>query len=86
MIRERFGKDQHESLIRQMFHIKQTTSLTEYVDKFSQLVDQLEAYHFVTDPLYYTMCFLDGLKDDIKVLVAVQRPSDLDIACTLALL
>lgn len=86
MIRDRFGRDQHESLIRQLFHIRQTSSVAEYVESFSQLVDQLDAYHSVTDPLYYTMRFLDGLKDDIKNVVSVQRPSDLDTTSALALL
>lgn len=86
MIKSRFGRDQHESLIRQLFHIKQTSTVAEYVESFSQLVDQLDAYQSVTDPLCYTMKFLDGLKDDVKNVVSIQRPSDLDAACALALL
>lgn len=43
-IHNRFGRDQHEALIRQLFHIKQTGSVAEYVDQFSELVDQLSSY------------------------------------------
>jgi hypothetical protein len=49
-------------------------------------VDLLVTYEHTTDPLYYTMRFIDGLRDDIKYVIPVQRPGDLDIACSLALL
>jgi hypothetical protein len=44
------------------------------------------AYTHNPDTLSYTTCFVDGLRDDICSIVLVQRPSDLDTACTLALL
>jgi hypothetical protein len=40
-IHEHFGRDQHELLIRQLYRIKQTTSVQDYIDKFCELVDQL---------------------------------------------
>ncbi|KAK3126898.1 hypothetical protein QOZ80_7AG0564790 [Eleusine coracana subsp. coracana] len=85
MIHDRFGRDQHEALIRQLFHIKQTESVAHYVKKFLELVDQLAAYESPTDPLYFAMHFVDGLKHEIKASVMIQRPSDLDDACALAL-
>jgi hypothetical protein len=86
-IHERFGHDQHESLIQQLFHIKQSGSVQAYINSFSELVDQLVAYeHSVGDQRYFTSHFVDGLKDEIKSVVLVQRPIDLDSACTLALL
>lgn len=36
------------------------------------------------DPLYYTLKFVDGLKDDIKAVVMLQRSSDFDTAVVLA--
>lgn len=44
LLKDRFGQDQHEHLIRQMLHIKQTGTVVQYVEEFSQLVDQLNAY------------------------------------------
>jgi hypothetical protein len=73
-------------LIRQLFHIKQTGSVADYVEEYAQLVDQLAAYTSTTDPLYYTLRFIDGLREDIKSIVLVQRPPDLDTACVLAAL
>src|SRR6185437_5464689 len=52
--------------------------------QFSTLVDQLDAYSSPQDPLYFTLRFIDGLRDDIKSVVLVQRPQDLDTACALA--
>jgi hypothetical protein len=58
----------------------------DYIDKLCELVDQLQAYSHNVDPLYYTTRFIDGLNDDIKHLIIVHRPKDLDTACCLALL
>jgi hypothetical protein len=85
-IHERFGRDQHDLLIRQLFHIKQTSSVQEYIDRFSELVDQLLAYDHSSDYRYYIVRFVDGLKDDVKSVVLVQRPLDLNYVCTLTLL
>jgi hypothetical protein len=73
-------------VIRQLFHIKQTSTVQDYIDRFCELVDLLVTYEHTTDPLYYTMRFVDGLRDDIKCVILVQRPGDLDTACSLALL
>jgi hypothetical protein len=45
----------------------------------------LAAYDFDPNPLYYGMRFVDGLKEEIKSVVMIQRPSNLDSACALAL-
>jgi hypothetical protein len=79
------AREQHESLIRQLFHISQTGSVSDYVEQFASLIDELATYESHTDPLYYTMRFIDGLKHDIKTVIMVQRPPNLDVACALAL-
>jgi hypothetical protein len=84
MVVDRFGKDQHAVLIRQLFHIQQTTTVTDYAERFTQLIDQLHAYSPHADPLYYTMRFMDGLREDVRSVVMVQRPRDLDTAMVLA--
>lgn len=86
LVHERFSRDQRELLVRQLFHIKQTSTVTDYVERFVELIDQLSAYTASTDPLYYTMRFIDGLRDDIRSVVLVHRPPNLNAACTLALL
>jgi hypothetical protein len=84
MLLDRFGRDQHELLIKQLFHIKQMGSVSDYIDKFAGLMDQLAAYESAFEPLHYTMKFIDGLRDDLRASVLIQHPSDLDTAYVLA--
>jgi hypothetical protein len=84
-VHERFGRDQHEALIYKLFHIHQMSIVCDYVEQFLKLVDQLAAYEASDNPLYYAMHFIDGLRDDIRPMVMIQRPSNLDSACALAL-
>ncbi|CAO2169428.1 unnamed protein product [Urochloa humidicola] len=84
MVLERFGRDQHEILVRQLLHIKQSSSVKDYIDRFSALIDQLAAYETQSDPLHYTMKFVYGLKEEYRSTVLMHRPSDLDAAYVLA--
>jgi hypothetical protein len=86
LLHDRFDCDQKELLICQLFHVRQTSTVAEYIAQFTELVDQLAAYSSNTDPMYFTMRFIDGLRPEIKAIVLVLRPPDLDTACTLAML
>lgn len=83
---DRFEKDQHHHLIRQFFHITQSGSVAEYVESFDELVHQLLAHDPYFNPAVITSKFVDGLKSEIKAVVLVHRPRDLDTASSLALL
>lgn len=85
-IQDRFGRKQHELVIRKLFHIRQTSTIQDYVDHFCELVDLLVTYEHTTDLLYYTMKFIDGPLDEMKSIIRVQRHDNLDTACALALL
>lgn len=61
LLHDRFDRGQKELLIRQLFQAKQSSSVAEYVKSFTELVDQLKAYSQTTDPMFYTMHFIDGL-------------------------
>jgi hypothetical protein len=84
-IHDRFGQDQHEALIRQLFHICQSRSVTDYVDRFSTLIDQLAAYETDVNPLYYATWFVHGLREDLKSVVMIHRSSTLNVVYALAL-
>jgi transposase InsO family protein len=86
MVLERFGKDHHELLIRQLFNIHMSGTVSEYITEYTKIVEQLIAYGKHTDPIYFAMRFVDGLRDDIRQAVHMHRPSTLDSACSLALL
>lgn len=82
----RFGRNQHQALLRQLYHIHQLDSVANYVDKFSELIDQLAAYEPNINNLHYTTRFIDGLTPAIRSIIAIQCPGDLDTAYSLALL
>jgi hypothetical protein len=84
-IHDHFGQDQHDTLIHQLFHIRQVGTVVEYVEQFSALVDQLAPYESDSNPLYYAMRFVDGLRDEIRSMVMIQCPATLESACALAL-
>ena len=60
--------------------------MQDYVDRFLELVDQLNAYDSTTNILHYITRFVDGLYPDICAVLLVQRPDSLDTTYTLALL
>jgi len=84
LLLDRFGRDEHDILIRQLLHIRQITTVSEYITQFAELIDQLAAYESPIDTRYYTMKFIDGLRPEIRSIVLLQRPKDLDTACLLA--
>lgn len=68
-------------LIRQFYHIHQHASVSEYIDQFDHLLHQLLAHETQLTPAMITARFVDGLKDELKVVVIIQRHVNLDIAC-----
>jgi hypothetical protein len=81
----RFGRNEHQSLIRKLYKLIQTGTVDAYVTQFAELVDQLAAYENGTDPLHYVTRFIKGLKPSVRLLVVVQLPQDLDTVYTIAL-
>jgi hypothetical protein len=85
-VHAQFSRNQHQILVRRLFHISQTSTVEDYVTRYSELMDQIAAYESRPDPLHYTTRFLDGLQPAVRILVAIQQPRDLDTAYNLALL
>lgn len=85
LVCNRFTKDRHQALIRQWIRINQSGTVSEYVEKFDGLMHQLMAYDNTMLPDYFITKFVEGLRDDIRIVVMVQRPQDLDSACAIAL-
>jgi hypothetical protein len=82
----RFGRNQYQALLRQLYHMQQSTTVIEYVERFAELVDQLSAYEHNVPSLHYVTRFQDGLRHHIRAAVAIQSPLDLDTAYSLPLL
>lgn len=85
-VQARFMRNQRQTLLRQMYRISQTSTVADYVQRFSELVDQINAYEAQPDSLHFLTRFLHGLVPAVRVLVAIQQPDNLDLAYTLALL
>ncbi|KAG8069366.1 hypothetical protein GUJ93_ZPchr0005g14322 [Zizania palustris] len=81
-----FTRDKKESLIRQWYVVRQEGTVAAYVEKFDSLMHQLLAYDNALTPLYFVTRFVEGLKEEIRSAVMMQRPRDLDAACALSFL
>lgn len=73
----RFGRDRHQLLIRQFYVLRQTSSVADYIEKFETLMNHLISYSDATHPLYVLTRFMEGLRNDNRVVVMVQRSTDL---------
>lgn len=82
----RFSRDRQQTLIRQWIRISQSSTISDYVERFDSIMHQLLAYRGANEPIYFVTKFVDGLKDNIRLAVMMLRPQDLDTACSLALL
>ena len=82
----RFGRDRHQLLILQFYTIRQTSSVSDYIERFELIINHLASYSDTIHPYYYLTHFVEGLRADIRVVVLIQRPPDLDRACSLTLL
>lgn len=82
----KFDKNEHNLVFRQFFHIRQTSSVTDYIERFSDTIHQLLAHEPTFSPTAITNRFVDGLKHEIKCVVMMHKPQNLDSASALALL
>lgn len=82
----KFGRDQHQQLIRQFYHASQTTTVAEFVERFNSLMNHLLSYSEAIHPLYFLTRFVEALREYIKAVVIIQQPVDLEAACSLTLL
>jgi hypothetical protein len=86
LVCDRFDKDHHDHLLRKFFNIKQIDSVSEYLEKFDNIVHQMLAHDPKFTAATITNRFIDGLRDDIKAVVLVHRPGNINAASSIALL
>lgn len=82
----RFGRNQHQALVRKFHSTSQAKIVEDYVEQFSELYDQLSAYESVPESVHYVTKFIDGLQPTVRVMVALHQPQDLDASYELSLL
>lgn len=86
LVRDQFGHNEFTVLLRQLVHLWQTGSMSEYTSQFNETMHALLAHSNTWDPALFPSRFVDGLKDEIRVVVLVHNPKDLDTAVSLAYL
>jgi hypothetical protein len=60
--------------------------VAKYIEKFDSIVHQILAHDPKFSVATITNRFIDGLKEDIRNVVLVHRPANLDTASSIALL
>ena len=85
-LQSRFGRNQHQTLLRKLSRITPDNTVEDYVERFAELYDQLTAYEDAPNSLRYTTRFLAGLKPGVRIAGALRKPKDLVAAYELALL
>lgn len=86
LVSDKFGKEEFQHMVRQFSQLKQQGTVAEYTERFNGLVFNLTAHHPSWDPLFFVTQFVEGLRNDIKSVVLLHRPKDLDTAASLACL
>ncbi|XP_071680601.1 uncharacterized protein [Lolium perenne] len=86
LLSKHFDRGQYQLLYRQCFRLRQTGTVVAYIEKFDSLMHHMLAYKPDLDPTFFTTRFIEGLSSDIRRVVMIQRPEDLETAVSLALL
>lgn len=60
----RFDRDEHNQLLRQFFHTKQHSTVSEYIEGFSDLIHQLLAHEPSFNASVITTRFIDWLRKE----------------------
>ena len=72
--------------MRQFNRLKQTGSVTEYAEKFTQFMHNLMAHYESWEISYFITHFVDGLQKEIRAAIVLHHPKSLDTAVHLACL
>ena len=86
IISKHFDRGHYQLLYRQSFKIRQTSTVSEYVERFNTIMHHMLAYKPDLDLMFFTTHFIDGLQKEIKSIVLIQQPEELETAVSLALL
>lgn len=73
-------------MLRQFNRLRQTGTVTEYAEQFTQLMHNLLAHRSSWDPAFFVTQFMEGLQRDIRAAVILHCPQTLDTAVDLACL
>jgi hypothetical protein len=82
----KFDGDQYQLLLNQFEQLHQIGFVQEYQEEFGKLAHGLLLYNNSYDETYFVTRFVAGLRDDIRRVIVLHRPKDVDATSALALL
>jgi len=82
----KFDGDQYQILLSQFEQLRQSGSVADYQMEFEQLAHGLLLYNNNYDDIYFVTRFVSGLKEDIRRVIVLHRPKNVDTASALALI
>jgi len=82
----KFDGDQYPLLLNQFEQLRQTGSVVEYQVEFEQLAHGLLLYNNSYDDTYFVTRLIAGLKEEIRRVIVLHRPKNVDTASALALI
>jgi hypothetical protein len=74
MIFSRFSTHSTHSSLEQFHHLKQQTSVSDYIQKFEELMGLMQMQHLELTDQYYINSFIAGLKEGIKHYLVPHNP------------
>jgi hypothetical protein len=82
----KFGKDLYHIYMNDLLHMKQTSDVQEYFDRFQNVMHKVLVHNKALDDVFFVSKFLQGLQPDIRAAIALHKPRTVDVALSLALL
>jgi hypothetical protein len=77
MIFSRFSTHSTHSSLKQFHHLKQQTSVSDYIQKFEELMALMQMQHPKLTKQYYISSFIAGLKEGVKHYLVPHNPQSL---------
>ncbi|XP_066317156.1 uncharacterized protein [Miscanthus floridulus] len=85
LVMNRFDKNQYQLLLKRFEVLKQSGSVDDYQAEFEKLAQGILLYNSNYDDTYFVTRFVAGLKEEIRSVITLHRPKDVDTASALAL-
>lgn len=83
-VKAEFGTDDYRTAITELLSLKQTGTVQQYTAQFQSLQFDVNMHSCQYDDLFFASKYVDGLRDDIRVVVEPQVPTTVNRALVIA--
>jgi hypothetical protein len=73
-------------IAKQLDSLRQTGLVDDYYTRFVELSHHIQLYNQAYDHVFFVTRFLNGIRDEIRSVITLHCPKDVETACALALL